>query len=88
MRRDDLVDQPRGDNMVAMRRFHCYACEHQWEEPHGTGRPMSCPACGSTNIHRSELDKGPRGGMCASGRGPSENGRGRGGAGRGPRQGE
>jgi predicted DNA-binding protein (UPF0251 family) len=40
------------------RKFRCYVCEHEWEEPHGTGRPDKCPKCGSSNIHRAPEDRG------------------------------
>jgi predicted DNA-binding protein (UPF0251 family) len=40
------------------RKFKCYDCGHEWEEPHGTGRPDKCPKCGSTNIHRTPEDRG------------------------------
>ncbi|HUU50849.1 MAG TPA: DUF134 domain-containing protein [Nitrospinota bacterium] len=55
--------------MASMRRFRCYTCNHVWELPHGTGRPSSCPSCGSNAIHRAEEDRGhSRGG--GTGRGP------------------
>lgn len=38
------------------RKFRCYACGHEWEEQHGTGRPDKCPKCGNTNIHRAPED--------------------------------
>lgn len=48
-----------GDFEVAsMRRFTCYECRHSWEIPYGTGRPESCPACRSLDIHRAESDRG------------------------------
>ena len=74
--------------MAMMRRFKCYACGNVWEVPYGTGRPSTCPKCGSNNIHRAEEDRGPPGGRGGyrSGRGPSDLGRGRGGGGRGPRE--
>lgn len=77
----------RGDDMRQTRKFRCYSCGHEWSEPHGTGRPMTCPKCGGPNIHRAEGDRGPSGfgGGYGAGRGPSQEGRGRGGAGRGPR---
>ena len=40
------------------RKFRCSACGFVWEVPHGTGRPTSCPECGSTNIHRAIEDQG------------------------------
>jgi len=44
--------------MAGMRRFKCYACNHEWEVPYGTGRPQECPQCKSTDIHRAEEDRG------------------------------
>ena len=44
-----------------MRKFKCYACGNEWEEPFGTGRPETCPKCGSANIHRIDPGRG-RGG--------------------------
>ena len=49
-----------GDVMMntKKRKFACVDCEHGWEVPHGTGRPESCPQCGSVRIHRAEEDRG------------------------------
>ena len=44
--------------MITERLFKCYACSHEWSEPHGTGRPNTCPKCGDTNIHRAPEDRG------------------------------
>lgn len=44
--------------MASLRKFKCYTCNHVWELPHGTGRPSSCPSCGSNVIHRAEEDRG------------------------------
>jgi predicted DNA-binding protein (UPF0251 family) len=44
--------------MNSMRKFQCSDCQNTWEVPHGTGRPRGCPSCQSTNIHRSEEDRG------------------------------
>lgn len=49
-----------GASMAGMRMFKCYSCGHGWEEPYGTGRPMTCPKCGSNNIHRADVDRGRR----------------------------
>jgi hypothetical protein len=71
--------------MAAMRRFTCYDCNETFEVAYGAGVPgrlMECPKCGGRNIHRAE---GDRGFERTAGRGPSSLGRGRGGAGRGPR---
>ena len=42
----------------ASRKFKCLDCGHEWEEPHGRGRPDACPKCGSKNIHRAPPDRG------------------------------
>jgi predicted DNA-binding protein (UPF0251 family) len=34
------------------RRFSCRKCQHQWDEPLGTGRPEGCPGCGQDDFHR------------------------------------
>ena len=34
------------------RYFHCSRCDHEWEEPPGTGRPDCCPACKADDFHR------------------------------------
>ncbi|MBO8181573.1 MAG: DUF134 domain-containing protein [Archaeoglobus sp.] len=74
-----------GDHI--MRRFKCYDCGYEWEEPFGTGRPETCPKCGSANIHRMDpgrgRGKGGRGGRGGSGRGSGGAGRAGKGAGRG-----
>jgi predicted DNA-binding protein (UPF0251 family) len=64
-----------GDYVLTQRKFKCYDCGHEWELPYGTGRPATCPQCGSVNLHRAPEDRGYR-----RAGGP---GRGRG----GPRQG-
>ena len=33
--------------------FHCSACDHEWEEPVGTGRPPRCPSCRNTDFYRT-----------------------------------
>ena len=48
--------------MASMRRFRCDGCKHSWEIPYGTGKPGSCPACESGNVHRAEEDRGSAGG--------------------------
>jgi uncharacterized protein len=48
--------------MAQKRLFQCSDCEHTWEVPYGTGRPATCPQCGSANLHRAESDRGPMGG--------------------------
>jgi len=53
-----------------MRRFRCFDCGYEWEEPYGTGRPEACPKCGSPNIHRVDPGRGRgRGGGGGRGRG-------------------
>ncbi len=69
-----------------MRSFGCYDCGHQFQVAYGVGGPgahMTCPNCGSWNIHRTENDSTFA--RVGRGRGPSNLGRGRGGPGRGPR---
>ncbi len=59
-----------GDYVVIQRKFVCYECSCTWELPHGTGRPQTCPECGSTNIHRAPEDRGyARRGVRSRGRG-------------------
>jgi predicted RNA-binding Zn-ribbon protein involved in translation (DUF1610 family) len=44
-----------------MRKFQCYDCKHTWELPHGVGGrgvSLTCPKCGSKNIHRSAMGRG------------------------------
>ncbi len=38
--------------VITERRFVCSACNHQWTEPPGTGRPKGCPLCASTEVDR------------------------------------
>jgi len=38
--------------MPETRKFKCTDCQHAWELPFGTGRPVGCPECKSRNIHR------------------------------------
>jgi uncharacterized protein len=45
-------------SMPRERKFSCYNCNHQWSVPFGTSRPQNCPGCQSSNIHRSEDDRG------------------------------
>jgi len=44
--------------MAEVRKFKCYACQHTWEIPYGTGRPGGCPSCQSANVHRAVEDRG------------------------------
>ncbi len=44
-----------------MRTFKCYECEHTWQLPFGkggVGSSLSCPECGSSNVHRAHHDRG------------------------------
>lgn len=44
-----------------MREFQCYDCGHTWEIPFGEGGQgvdLTCPKCGSKNVHRSAKDRG------------------------------
>jgi predicted DNA-binding protein (UPF0251 family) len=44
--------------MVDQRTFLCADCGHRWEEQRGTGRPQTCPQCGSPNFHRAPEERG------------------------------
>ncbi len=69
-----------------MRRFKCYSCDHTWQLPFGTGGPgigLTCPECGSNNIHRDQrgqgVGRGQRSGVeMRDGAWPRGGGRGRG----------
>ena len=51
--------------MPQMRTFKCAKCDHSWQVPFGTGRPMECPQCKDKNIHRAEDERGMGGaGRC------------------------
>lgn len=39
------------------RHFVCDGCGHKWDEPHGTGRPAACPACGNEGLYRVTEDE-------------------------------
>jgi predicted DNA-binding protein (UPF0251 family) len=41
-----------------MRKFRCSDCQHAWDLPYGTGRPLGCPFCKSDNVHRAAQDRG------------------------------
>lgn len=41
-------------SMPGQRTFKCDACQHEWKEPFGTGRPRECPSCHSDRIRRAE----------------------------------
>ncbi len=50
--------------MMASRKFRCFDCRYEWDEPFGTGQrgvDMHCPKCGSQNVHR--IDSNPPSGM-------------------------
>ncbi len=36
--------------------FYCSSCNHEWEEPFGTGRPTCCPACKDNNFYRGKKE--------------------------------
>jgi DNA-directed RNA polymerase subunit RPC12/RpoP len=60
-----------------MRTFKCYDCQHIWQLPHGEGgcgRDLTCPQCGSKNLHREDRDCGCRETAAPAGEAP---GRGR-----------
>jgi predicted DNA-binding protein (UPF0251 family) len=44
--------------MAETRRFNCSDCQHSWELPYGTGRPLGCPSCKSSKIQRAMEDRG------------------------------
>ena len=48
--------------MAQKRMFQCSDCEHSWEVPFGTGRPVACPQCGGSNLHRADANRGHGGG--------------------------
>lgn len=44
-----------------MRKFQCYDCQNTWELPYGVGGrgvDLTCPKCGSKNVHRSARGRG------------------------------
>jgi predicted RNA-binding Zn-ribbon protein involved in translation (DUF1610 family) len=46
-----------------MRTFKCYDCGHTWQLPHGEGGrgiDLTCPNCGSHNIHRADRERDRR----------------------------
>ncbi len=46
-----------GNYRVAMRKFKCRACDHDFEVPFGTcgrGIEMTCPQCGDENVQRTD----------------------------------
>lgn len=51
-----------GNYRVAVRRFQCRACSYEFEVPFGTGQrgiEMTCPQCGTQQVHR--IDQGGHG---------------------------
>ncbi len=54
--------------MKTMRTFRCSGCHHQWQIPHGTGRPQECPACKSSDFHRTGEERGHAGACADRGR--------------------
>ena len=46
---------------AVVRKFECFGCGKKWDEPFGTGRPVSCPSCSSRDIRRAAEDRGRRG---------------------------
>ena len=41
-------------DMPELRTFRCFDCEHEWQEPFGTGRPQCCPSCDGKSFRRAE----------------------------------
>lgn len=35
-----------------LRTFECENCLHRWQSPYGTGRPLKCPKCSSSEFYR------------------------------------
>jgi predicted DNA-binding protein (UPF0251 family) len=61
---------------MSERMFQCSDCQHEWSVPFGTERPNGCPQCNSTNLYRSQKDRGPaRCGGAGRGRGKGSCGR-------------
>jgi len=66
--------------MVGARKFKCYACNHVWELPFGSGPPDGCPKCHEKNFHRIDEAAGlGRGSGKGAGGGGGGTGMGRGG---------
>ena len=38
------------------RNFKCFDCNYAWDVEFGISRPSECPKCGSTNIHRGDVE--------------------------------
>jgi len=56
--------------------FQCFDCQHEWSVSYETNRPNACPQCSSSNLHRSEKDRGrARCGGASRGRGKNRCGR-------------
>lgn len=68
-----------GDHI--MRKFKCYSCGNEWDEPYGTGKP-DCPKCSSNNTGRIDA------GRCRVGSGRGKDGGKGSGRGRGCRRNE
>jgi ABC-type ATPase with predicted acetyltransferase domain len=45
---------------IQTKHFRCYECGEIIEVPYGQPKPLQCPKCGSSNIHRLEEEKGPK----------------------------
>ena len=43
--------------MEDIRRFQCQTCNHEWEEPFGTGRPDHCPSCQGIDFYRTTRER-------------------------------
>jgi len=43
-----------GPVITESRQFRCRACEFEFQQPYGTGRPEQCPKCDHPDIHRAE----------------------------------
>jgi uncharacterized protein len=49
---------------VSTRKITCADCRCTWELSYGTGRPETCPACGSGKISRAEGQGAQENGRC------------------------
>ena len=53
--------------MADKRTFQCSKCQHEWQEPFGTGRPEGCPECKGTDFMRTDSLRGLGGGLGTGG---------------------
>lgn len=58
-----------GPVIAEIRHFRCRACEFEFQQPFGTGRPEQCPECDHSDIHRLEPGRHHGSGSKGGGRG-------------------